>query len=313
MALPDFLIVGAPKAGTSALHEALGRHPQVYTSGRKEPKFFLTDGRPPTPSPGPGDEQVLAGYVWDRAAYERIFDRASAGTQVRGESTPFYLSDPAALRRIRAVLPEVRLIALLRDPVARAYANWAHLYADAREPEPDFLRACRLEEQRLAAGWEPFWGYLRLGRYGSQLDEVYRLFRREQLLVLTHEQLTHHPAESLRTVLAFLGVDPDVPLELPTTGATTMPTVNAWTRLVLRGIRSRSAARRWIPPAVRERLVQRLRHGRLPSPRVGPRIRAALEPVFAPELDLAERLTGLPVTRWLRGDLAVPVDWTEVD
>jgi hypothetical protein len=124
--LPDFFIAGAPKAGTTAVHAALARHPALYMSAVKEPKLFLTDGPPPT-SGGPDDVQTYREHVWRRDDYEALFDPARAGV-MRGESTPFYLYNQAALRRIRALIPGARLIVILRDPVEAGLA--------ARAPQP---------------------------------------------------------------------------------------------------------------------------------------------------------------------------------
>ena len=85
--MPDFFIAGAPKAGTTALHVALARHPALYMSAVKEPKFFLTDG-PPSTQGGPGDAKTSRELIWRRADYEALFDSAPAGV-LRGESTPF--------------------------------------------------------------------------------------------------------------------------------------------------------------------------------------------------------------------------------
>ena len=93
MGFPDFFIAGAPKAGTTALHVALARHPQLFLSGVKEPKFFLTDESPPPARGGPGDAQTYREYVWRRSDYEALFEPAPAGT-LRGESTTLYLRDP---------------------------------------------------------------------------------------------------------------------------------------------------------------------------------------------------------------------------
>ena len=98
MALPDFLVIGAPKSGTTALHAALARHPQLYLSKIKEPKFFLCDGPPPHEG-GPGDAHSYREWVWRRDDYERLFDTAPVGT-LHGESTPLYLADVEAHRRI---------------------------------------------------------------------------------------------------------------------------------------------------------------------------------------------------------------------
>src|SRR5215212_9436836 len=104
MPLPDFLLLGAPKAGTTALHVALAGHPQLFLSPTKEPKFFLTDGPPPT-SGGPGDAQTYREYLWRRSDYEALFAEAPAGT-LCGESTTLYLRDPRAHRRIRELTPQ---------------------------------------------------------------------------------------------------------------------------------------------------------------------------------------------------------------
>ena len=82
MSLPDFFVAGAPKAGTTALHSALARHPSLYMSAVKEPKFFLTDGPPPT-SGGPGDVRTYREHVWRRDDYEALFDPAPAGHAAR--------------------------------------------------------------------------------------------------------------------------------------------------------------------------------------------------------------------------------------
>ena len=131
---PDFLIVGAPKAGTSALHAALARHPQVHLTSPaaphlKEPKYYLCDDVPPPSYRGPGDAHSNREWVWRRAEYEALFASAPADA-VRGESTPFYLWSSTARRRIAEELPAVRLVVVLRDPVDRAYSNWMHLWSD---------------------------------------------------------------------------------------------------------------------------------------------------------------------------------------
>jgi hypothetical protein len=170
VSLPHFLIAGVPKAGTTALHAALVPHPDLYLSKVKEPKFFLSDGPPPTRG-GPGDAQTYQEHVWRRADYEKLFDPAPPGT-LRGEATPFYLYDRASHERIRRLVPDAKLIILLRDPVDRAHSNWTHLWNAGLEPEADFRTACAAEPERRAAGWADFWHYTEMGRYGHQLQHL---------------------------------------------------------------------------------------------------------------------------------------------
>ena len=106
MALPDFFIAGAPKAGTTALHVALSQHPSLFLSPVKEPKFYLCSGQRPDPAGqrGPGDAHSAREWIWRRDRYEALFAGAPAGT-LRGESTPFYLYDRGAHLRIRRDVP----------------------------------------------------------------------------------------------------------------------------------------------------------------------------------------------------------------
>jgi hypothetical protein len=147
--MPDFFIAGVPKAGTTALHVALTRHPALYMSAVKEPKFFLTDG-PPSVRGGPGDAKTSSEHIWRRADYEALSDSAPAGV-LRGESTPFYLYNRDAQRRIRAQTPDAKLIVVLRDPVERAHSNWTHLWSAGLEPIDDVVRACAEEDRRMVS------------------------------------------------------------------------------------------------------------------------------------------------------------------
>src|SRR3954453_414253 len=135
MAFPDFFLVGAPKAGTSALHAALVQHPQLHLSRPKEPKFFLCDGAPPDPAGqrGPGDAHSAQEWVWRRDRYLALFADAPPGA-VAGESAPVYLHDHEEHAPIAADVPGARVVVVVRDPVDRAVSNWVHLRADGLEP-----------------------------------------------------------------------------------------------------------------------------------------------------------------------------------
>jgi len=302
MALPHFLVIGAPKAGTTALHAALARHPGLYLSAVKEPKFFLTDGPPPRRG-GPGDAQTYREHVWRRADYEGLFSAAPAGT-LRGESTPFYLYDRAAQRRIRSLIPDVRLIVILRDPVERAHSNWTHLWSAGREPIGDFLRACAEEDQRVAAGWSAFWHYTRLGRYGEQLDHLFTLFPREQVLIFRYVRLLDEPARVLDEICAFLGVDEGIISEVPRENVTSHPERSAAHAAMSRALRGAEAASRHLPGAGGtavtariERILQRSARSRQPLTWAE---RQAVLPELESDIRLLEKVTEADFSDWLR-------------
>ena len=306
MSLPQFVIAGAPKAGTTALHAALATHPGLYLSPVKEPKYYLTDGRPPPLSGqrGPGDAHSAREWVWRRADYLALFADAPAGT-VRGESTPFYLYDRAAQRRLVADVPDVKVVVVVRDPVDRAYSNWAHLRADGLEPEADFLTAVRGEERRVEAGWAPFWHYRGLGTYGAQLRDLHRLVPTEQVFVLRYRQLVDTPAETLDRVSGFLGVATGVAHTAAPENVKPFVADTPRYRLLARVTRAGAALGAFAPPQVWRQasrpLIAALHAGRTPRPPLPVEVRREVLDPLLPDIELLEELTGESFADW-KGD-----------
>ena len=198
--LPDFLVLGAQKAGTTALYAYLRWHPGITGPSWKEVSFF--------------DRHWWRGEAW----YRGQFPLRSRGRLV-GEASPSYLFHPLAPERVRSLVPEARLVALVRDPVARAYSHYQHEVALGREPlsfedalaaEPSRTQG---EAERLVADPRAFsrawWDhtYVARGRYAEQLERWLEVFPREQLLVVPTEDLGERPAETYAAILAFLGAE----------------------------------------------------------------------------------------------------------
>lgn len=302
--LPDFLIVGAPKAGTTALHAALTEHPQLHLSTVKEPKYYMCGDSPPPAYKGPGDAHSNREWIWQRWRYQALFADAPQDVLV-GESTPFYLYNRDARRRIAADIPHARLVAVLRDPVDRLYSNWMHLRADGLEPCADVVEACAREADRVDAGWAPFWHYQGLGRYGRQLADLFDHFPREQVLVLRYRQLVDQPEESLRRVCLFLGVAPDGVASVPTGNSRPFVAEGVHTKVLGPVIRTGARAGAFLPPQVWRRVsrplvVQLHSRGSAARPGLGREQRAALLETFLSDIDLLERVTGESYADWCR-------------
>jgi len=192
MRLPDFIGIGAQRAGSTTLAEMLDRQPNVVVSEPKETHFF--DNR---------DGMYDEGLEW----YSRHFSETPADA-VCGEFTPCYMFVNGVAERIREAVPDVRLVAILRDPVPRA---WSHYWFNVRrgwEPK-SFEHALDAEEERGAIGeWERVvYGYEARGRYVEQLQHYERVFSPEQLCVVFLEDLKEAPEDTLGTVLGHLGVN----------------------------------------------------------------------------------------------------------
>lgn len=174
--LPNFLIIGAAKSGTTWLYERLRRHPEVYMPRVKELCFFSRDG-----SEGKTRE-------W----YEKHFETAPA----IGEATPNYLFNKQAPWRIADTIPDVKLIACLRHPTDRAYS---HYWMSHGNDEID----CTFEEV-VHQKRKP---QIEQGLYGIQLDRYLSHFDQDQLLILISEEVFSDPSASLNNICSFLGVD----------------------------------------------------------------------------------------------------------
>ena len=206
MTLPNFLIIGAAKAGTSSLFAYLGQHPDVFISPAKEPNFFALEGQRVSFA-GPGDSIINQASITDFEKYEALF-KAAKGARAIGEASTAYLYMPAAAPAIRRHVPDVRLIAILRDPAERAYSSYLHMHRDGREPLASFQEALEAEEARVRDNWEHLWHYTRLGFYHAQLRRYYDLFPREKIAVWLYDDFEADPRRVLREVFAFLEVDP---------------------------------------------------------------------------------------------------------
>jgi hypothetical protein len=195
---PNFFIVGAAKAGTTALHEWLAQHPDVFMSEVKEPCYFASDlGLP---------------QFWssDLSRYLSLFTEG-AGASVRGESTPSYLLSREAARRIHAFCPEARIVIVIRNPIDAIRSVFAEARKFGLEPERAFADALaasdagRPELERKPGG--AWLHYRDVVRYAEQVERYIREFPADQLYIALYDDLQTHPALISSEILNFLNVD----------------------------------------------------------------------------------------------------------
>ncbi len=300
MRLPDFLVIGAPKAGTTALHHYLRQHPQIFLNPLKDSHFFLFDGKPPLMH-GPSDGLRQAEMIHSFEDYRRLFAKADDAATV-GEVCIRYLDSPVAPERIARRLANVRLIVILRQPVERAWSHFRMYRGNGSEPCADFTRALADERQGLRDDW--YRGrYFHLGLYHQHLLPWFERFGQDRILVLLYDDLVRDPGTLLHQVFTFVGVDPaftpDTSRPYNVTGEIANPLVRRlWSST--RSLRSRTA--RYVPLAWRGRLS-----GLIAGARVKPGTKARLSPPvyrallndYREDLVQLQALIGRDLSDWL--------------
>jgi Sulfotransferase domain len=274
--LPTFIIIGAMKAGTTSLFDRLATHPDIGTASIKEPDFFIPD------------KNMGRGLGW----YESLF-AGTEGAAARGEASTSYSKCgqfPGVPARIHAVVPDVRLIYLLREPVERIRSMYQHNVLHGRE--------CRAADEAVLADPK----YLDASCYGLQAQQYLSVFRPDQLHVLTTDDLRDRPEQTLGAVCAHIGVDWHQSLASETHRSN-----------VTEGRRGETAASRALKSSVT--LWPILRHAPAGVTKLGKRIltrtatldaRLAPETVaelrgrLSPDIETLERLLGRSFENWRR-------------
>lgn len=294
MTLPDFLVIGAYKSGTSSLQQYLRAHPEIFVPEFKEPRFFAFDGDAGSAA---ADNPMYQGAIVDLAAYEALFDPAGNAKAV-GEVSPEYLKHGPSAERIKARIPEAKLIAVLRNPVTRAFSDYLMYRRDGRETETDFQAALDAQPTRLAAG-EATGQYLVTGNYADQLEVYYDQFDRSQIKVVLQDDLVTDRDGTMAELYAFLGVDPTVSVapepNLNQSGVFTDPVSRS-----LYAARRRLAplARNIVPGSVKQKIDQRF-EARLTKPELDPAAERWLEDYYRDQVARTAELTGLDLSRWI--------------
>ena len=212
MTMPNFLMIGGAKAGTSSLYAYLRQHPDVFLSEVRECDFFVLEGQTPTFN-GPGDQIAFRRYITTLDRYQELFTDAGDRRAI-GESSDLYLDGPGAAERIRHHLPGAKLLVILRNPAERAYSQFKHLVRDGRETLPTFEQALAAEEQRVADGWHPIWHLAGRGFYAAQLQRYLDLFPRQQLSIHLYDDFVASPPRVMRALFEFLEVDPTFQVDM---------------------------------------------------------------------------------------------------
>jgi Sulfotransferase family len=295
--MPNFIIIGAAKAGTSSIFQYMGQHPEIFTSTPKEPSFFLFDFVVPE-FKGPGDDTFYRTVIADPEAYAALFDKAHSAKAV-GEASTNYLHDESAAQRIYKRLPEVKLIVVLRNPVERAYSHYWMYRLAGRETE-SFGRALDQEEVRRSSNWGSGWQYARTGCYAEHIGRYLSFFPRERLLITLYEDFERDSTSFMKRIFQFLEVDqsfvPSMGVRYNVSGQPT----SALTRFLLSSRHPiRQTLKDMVPKSVRFHLATRLRQKYLSKPEMPEDCKVRLQEMYRPDLAKLEKMLDRSLSHWI--------------
>ena len=273
MTMPNFLIIGAAKSGTTSLYHYLKAHPQIYMSPIKETDFFAWPGENADSWRGPGNPPDPKRFeITTEEAYQALFQNVTNERAI-GEASPLYLESPIAAKRIHDRIPNAKVIAILRNPADRAFSDYL-----------DHVRHAK-ETPKIEQAFQDDAHYIQIGFYYPCLKQYFDIFNRNQISVYLFEDFKTDPIEILQHIFQFLGVDatfvPDVsvrhnagsfPKNTAINALLRNPTINSVLKPILPKRIRQLAATIWrrsltkppqFPHALRNRLLQLYREDTL--------------------------------------------------
>ena len=300
MTLPDFLLIGAARSGTTSLNNYLGQHPEIYICPKKESSFFALEGHPRNFAGPPADIGWFNPHIVTAISDYLALFNGKTGEKVSGEASVLYLYSPIAARNIYRYLPNVKLLAILRNPADRAYSNFMFQVSRGHETILDFQKALDEEPVRIAVNWRHMWHYKQLGFYHQQLSRYYDLFSRDQIRVCLYEDYNRDPLPILKDIFSFLQVEdtfqPDLSIHLNVSGMPKSKNMDAF--LTSRNL-LKSVLRSLLPKKLRSLIRNKIYRQNLNRPDMTPEIRSALLEEYREDILRLQDLIQRDLTGWL--------------
>jgi len=300
--LPNFVVIGASRSGTTSLHHYLGQHPDIYVSPRKSPNYFVAQD--PQPSWENATLKTMAKqWTSTRKAYEAQFLGASYERAV-GDISPVYLQSIHTAKRIKETLgPSTKIVAILRNPVDRAYAHYLGRRRDGLEPIDDFNVIVDREMTRPLNDDIAFGSYIGCGRYHYFLKPFYEHFSADNIRIYLFDQLQKDPSGLLRDLFSFLDVDSDFEVDTAfphnQTGIIANPLLRSiWTRSV--GLRTRM--RPYLPAFIRHTSRSILAQ-QVSKPLLRADTRQIISSALRDDTQQLQQLINMDLSNWLSTDL----------
>jgi hypothetical protein len=296
--MPNFVMIGAAKSGTTALHRYLKQHPKIFMSQQKELRFFPFEDQLPAFC-GPGDKADMDLVIKKIEDYRACFAQG-AEYPARGESSPLYMYYPRTAERIRHHIPDAKLIAILRHPADRAYSQFLMKKRDGRDPLC-FSAALAAEEKRASNGWSHHWHYRQRGFYAAQLKPFFELFKPEQLKIYLYEDYLADNVVFIQDIFRFLNVDdtfvPDMSVRH---NVSKIPRSRALQVFLTEPRLTKNLLKPLVPVRWSRRIGDQLRRRNLTKPPLSPKIRRQLIEVYREDIIKLQDMLQRDLSHWLK-------------
>jgi hypothetical protein len=295
--MPTFLVVGAARSGTTALYTYLQQHPQIFMSPLKETNFFSFEDEQ-LDYRGPGEDYVNKS-ITRLSEYQALFAEAPEGHAI-GEASPLYLYTEKAPERIHRHLPDVKLIAILRDPIEQAFSHFLYAKRQTLEPLDDFYAALQAEGERARDRWQPLFQYSQFPKYGLQLERYYERFPAEQLKVFLYEDFSDDPESVLAEIYSFIGVDPEFVADLtyrPNAGG--VPRSSWLQKFVMEPHLLNRIVGSVLPEELKRRIRDAISDRNVQRPELPAAAREQLRAELHPDILELQKLIGRDLSAWL--------------
>lgn len=312
MTMPNFLIIGAPKAGTTALFHYLKQHPQIYMSPVKEPAFFAFEGLK-LESNGPDDKvnnrpqesiewyrQRIGSSITNLEDYQTLFQGVSSQKIALGEASPAYMYFPRAHERIHYYIPDVKLIAILRHPTDRAYSSFLHRAQHGLDYLTDVNQILKKEDYNIRDVWWGFRHNVRIGFYYDQLKRYFDKFDKNQIKVYLYEDLETNGVGLLQDIFQFLGVDETFVPDVSTKHlVSAIPKNKVWHQILTKPNPIKAVFKAILPEDLGKRIAKNLRKQNLGKPQLAPEVRQELNQLYREDILKLQDLLGRDLSKWL--------------
>lgn len=298
--LPNLLIVGSAKCGTSSLHNYLAQHPEIFMSAKKEPRFLSSQGME-FPLGGPKDHRVEKWIVKEYNDYLELF-QGKSNFNIIGESSAdtlyFYKH---TITSIKKYIGNPKILIVLRNPVKRSFSAYQHLVRDDRE-SLSFEEALQLEDDRIQKNYELIYHYRSVSRYYEPVEAFLKNF--DHVKIILTEHLNKKPEQTLKSVFEFLGVDPSYKIQdFETKFNMSGKPKSRWLHEFLfegHPIRNfiRPFVRTIVPKEKREYMSLKIQQMNLTQMKINPDTEKMLKTEFKDEIEKLERLLNISLDLW---------------